>query len=157
MKSIRDVEPPIISLRPTGATRYIEKTKRPIISISPNQLKFSILINNLLPRVFRGAGSVVQFNTGGKTLTVGAENYSELSNVIIPPHQQTEVFIYGPALSQMPSEKTNLGVFIFDIVTKVDAAGNILEKQNFEWFFDYSTQRHEESGPPIQVTSGWIR
>jgi hypothetical protein len=157
IRSAREIAPPLLSLRLQGATKYIEVTQRPEISINPNRIKFGILINNLLPRVFRGAGSVVQISAGGKAIPVSANDYAELTNVTLPPRQQQEVLIYGPPLSQLGTGKTTIGVFIYDIVTKVDAAGNILEKQNFEWFFDYSTQHREESAPPVKITSGWAK
>lgn len=88
---------------------------------------------------------------------MGVENYSEFLDVIIPPRQQAEISIFGVSLSQMPVEKTTLGIFIYDVVTKVDQAGNILEKQNFEWFFDFSTEKKEAFGPPTTVERGWVR
>jgi len=157
-ESQRQVAPPLLSLAPKGASGYYEIVTRPEIVTSPDKLIFRITINNLLPRVFRGEGAIVQFTMGGKVLSVGAESYSELSQVIIAPRQQSEFQIYGPELSSMPNPtqpKTTLGILIYDVVTKVDKAGNITEKQNFEWFFNYSTEKQEVSGPPTRVAHVW--
>jgi len=152
-----EVQPPLFSFSSKKATRYVEIVTKPVAAIIPDNLRFKISINNLLPRVFRGAGAVFQFTAGGKVLPMGVENYSEFLDVIIPPRQQAEISIFGVSLSQMPAEKTTLGIFIYDVVTKVDQAGNILEKQNFEWFFDFSTEKKEGFGPPTLVERGWVR
>jgi hypothetical protein len=39
-------------------------------------------------------------------------------------------------------------------VTKTDVAGNITEKQNFEWYYNYTLQRKEETGAAT-VATGW--
>ena len=49
-----------------------------------------------------------------------------------------------------------MGLFFYDVVTKTDNAGNVTEKQNFEWFYDYSVQLKEEEvqlDPPERV---WV-
>jgi len=48
-------------------------------------------------------------------------------------------------LADLP-DKTTIGLFIYDIVTKTDAAGNVTEKQNFEWYYNLETQLVQDSG-----------
>lgn len=125
--------------------RYVERTTSPVLKVAPEQLRFRININNKLPRVFRGAGTVVQFNIAGKLIQVDQTGYADLVNVIVPPRTQQQVEVYGPTIASLPGQ-TTIGLFLYDVTTKADAAGNVTEKQNFEWYFNYATQVREESG-----------
>jgi hypothetical protein len=126
-------------LPPTPGARFVEVTTTPRLKVAPDNLRFVVKINNQLPRVFRGAGTVVQFNVGGKLVAVDQTGYADLANIIVPPRTEQQVNIYGPPLSTLPDE-TTVGLFLYDVVTRTDAAGNITEKQNFEWYFKYITQ-----------------
>jgi len=157
-QTANQIDPPLFALIPRGATRYYEVDTKPVITTTPDQLVFRVTINNLLPRVFRGAGAIVHFMLDGKALTSSAENYAELSQLIIPPRQAAEFQVYGVKLSDLPDapqSKATLGIFLYDVVTKVDQAGNIVEKQNFEWYFNFSMDRKEVDGPPIQIEHIW--
>lgn len=134
--------------------RFVERSLIPVVSVIPENLRFRITVSNKLPRVFRGAGLVVQFNVAGKLVSVDQNNYAELSNLIVAPRTEQQVEIIGPSLTSLP-DQTTIGVFLYDVVTKTDQAGNITEKQNFEWFYNYAVQVHEETGT-IQKTRGWI-
>lgn len=155
----KDVEPPfidrIITTKARENMRYVERTSRPALHVSPDRLRFRVTINNKLTRVFRGAGTVVQFNVGGKLIPIEQEGYAEFINVIVPPRSEQQVEIYGSRLQAVPAQ-TTIGIFLYDVVTKTDAAGNPTERQNFEWYFNYVTQLHEEVGT-IQREQGWIK
>lgn len=135
--------------------RFVERTTRPVLRVTPDRLRFRVRISNHLPRVFRGAGTVVQFNAAGKLVPLAPEGYAELGNVIVPPRSEAQVEIYGPPLEAVPDQAT-LGLFLYDVVTKTDAAGNVTEKQNFEWYFNYATQLREETGP-VHRERLWVR
>jgi hypothetical protein len=45
---------------------FAERVTSPQLKCDPSRLQFAVRINNKLPRVFRGQGSVVQFNVAGK-------------------------------------------------------------------------------------------
>jgi len=132
--------------------KVVEETKSTSLNVTPKGLKFEITINNKLNRVFRGSGAVVQFNIGGQLVNVEAGKYSALSNAIIPPRNSAKVVIEGPAIQ----ENTTIGIYIYDIVTAVDAAGNITEKQNYEWFYDYSMNKVEKQVPGPVVDRYWL-
>jgi hypothetical protein len=119
--------------------REIERTTTQSYRVSPDHVQFLVKISNHLPRVFRPAGAVVQFNVGGKLVSVEQSQYAELANLIVPPRNEAEVHIDGPALSGL-GDKATVGLFLYDIITSTDAAGNATEKQNFEWYFNYSTE-----------------
>jgi len=154
------VSEPLIAILPKGYTRensaYVEETSWQVIDVSPDNLSFLVTINNKLPRVFRGAGSVVQFNVSGKLIGIEEKYYADFLNVIVPPRSQHQVKIYGPALQSLPSQQTTIGIFFYDVVTNVDKAGNVTEKQNFEWYFSYSPQFRQEISP-VTRKRGWVR
>jgi hypothetical protein len=122
---------------------FVERTRIPSRLVDPDRLRFTVILSNAMPRVFHGAGIVVQFNVAGKLSAVDELGYAELRNAIIPPRSEQQIEIYGPLLSSLP-DHGNLGLFFYDVVTKTDNAGNVIEKQNFEWFYDYSVQLKEE-------------
>lgn len=150
MKTRQQVEPTVaeaILLKDEvlrNSAFYIETTTT-VLETNPKQLAYLVKINNKLDRVFRGAGTVVQFNAGGKLVAVDQRGYVELSNAIVPPRSELQVTVYGPPLDQM-ADKATIGLFLYDVPTKVGDAGNITEKQNYEWFFDYATKAVEDIG-----------
>jgi hypothetical protein len=125
--------------------RVIERTTTPVPKIQPDRLKFQVKVVNKMPRVFRGQGMVVQFNVAGKLHNVSPSGYAELVQMIVPPRNEFAVDIYGPPLSELPAN-CPVGIFLYDVVTKTDDAGNVTEKQNFEWYWNYTTQLEEREG-----------
>ena len=151
----RQVSPGVISFPPSPNAVYVEKTSTPSLNVTPDGLVFHLHLSNQLPRVFRGSGIAVQFNVAGKIVATDASGYGDLVNLILPPRSEQEVTILGPKISVIPSPCT-VGVSLYDVVTGIDQAGNITEKQNFEWYFSYQTQATEKefSVPPPQ--RGWV-
>lgn len=127
----------------TPGTTYFYRRNIPYMVVEPDRLRFVITIHNRLDRVFRGAGAVIAFNIDGKVIAVNQLDYLDFLNVIVPPRGQTQVNIMGPALSSLP-DKCVIGVFIYDVVTEVDAAGNPRKRSNYEWYFDFSTKFVEQ-------------
>jgi len=138
----REVAPPtFLGLFSTPCENgvYVERAQVPELKIIPERLVFHVHINNQMPRVFRGSGLVVQFNVAGKVVNVDPSGYGDLVNVIIPPRSEQDITIVGPEVSNVPSPST-VGLFFYDVVTRIDQAGNVIEKQNYEWYFSYRTQ-----------------
>jgi hypothetical protein len=133
---------------------FVEDRVEPFLKTSPDRLAFLIKINNKLPRVFRGAGTVVQYNVAGKLYAVDQTGYGEMLAAIIPPRSELQLTVTGPSLDTLPDQGT-IGLFFYDVVTAADAAGNVTEKQNFEWFFNYSTKLLEETGAAA-ITRGFL-
>jgi hypothetical protein len=123
---------------------YVEKVTTPDLKVVPRRLEFTVRINNKLDRVFRGQGAVVQFNVGGKLVPFGSTDYKEFIGGIVPPRNESEFKIYGPALNSIP-DKGTIGIFLYDVITATDVAGNTTEKQNYEWYFNYTTQTATET------------
>ncbi|MBI5769809.1 MAG: hypothetical protein HZA93_18680 [Verrucomicrobia bacterium] len=124
---------------------YVEEAATPFLDVEPHRLQFTVRINNKLSRVFRGQGAVVQFNVGGKLIPFDKIDYKEFVNGIVPPRNESEFTIYGPSLDFLP-EKGTVGIYFFDVVTATDVAGNVTERQNYEWYFDLRTKEvHEDA------------
>lgn len=119
-------------------------TKRTVFKVQPDHVEFLVKVHNNLPRVFRGAGAVVQFQVGGKSQVIPQEAYAELTNAIVAPRDSAEFRIQGPAVDQL-TVASRLGVFLFDVITSTDTAGNVKEKYNFEWFYNYARVREDRS------------
>lgn len=116
--------------------RVVRTTTTPTFGVAPDRLAFLVKVNNQMARVLRGAGVIVQFNVAGQLVSVPQTQYAELANLILTPRSEADLRIVGPPLSSLP-EGSTIGLFLYDVVTKTDAAGNVTEKQNFEWYYTY--------------------
>jgi hypothetical protein len=126
---------------------YVERTTTTTLGATPGQIRFLVKINNQMARVFHGAGTVVQFNVGGQIQPVDQRGYTNVQGAIIPPRQEQQLEIVGPPLSALKEKKGIIGVFLYDVVTNQNDAGVVTEKQNFQWYFDYTIETHEEQVP----------
>lgn len=128
---------------------WVHVDKEQSLRVQPERLQFSVRINNKLARVFRGQGAVVQFNVAGKLQPFGQTDYKEFVEGIVPPRNESTFTILGPRIDALP-EKCAIGIFLYDVVTATDVAGNVTERQNYEWFFDYQVKPVEQT---VQVQS----
>jgi hypothetical protein len=154
----RQVPPPMflgIVAVPDPRAVYMETTYVPNLIVSPNRLVFHVNISNQMPRVFRGSGIAVQFNVAGKIAAVDPSGYGDLTNIIVPPRGEQEITIIGPPVEGIPAPGT-IGLFFYDVVTNTDQAGNVTEKQNFEWYFSYQTQTTDKEFSIPPPTKGWV-
>jgi len=156
---MRETQPPFLSLvivpqAERSQKVYVEQTTSPYLEPDPPRLQFTVRINNKLSRVFRGQGAVVQMNVGGKMIPFGNIDYKEFLNGIVPPRNEAEFTIYGPTLDLLP-DKGTIGIFLYDVVTATDVAGNTTEKQNYEWYFDCQAKTEEATGE-VRTTQGFI-
>jgi hypothetical protein len=127
----------------------------PDLIVSPDRLVFHVNISNQMPRVFRGSGIAVQFNVAGKIAAVDSSGYGDLTNIIVPPRGEQEITVLGPPIEGIPAPST-IGLFFYDVVTNTDQAGNVTEKQNFEWYFSYQTQTTDKEFSIPPPTKGWV-
>ena len=56
----------------------------------------------------------------------------------------------------MIPDPTTVGLFLYDVVTNTDAAGNVTEKQNFEWYFSYRGQLVEKEFEVRRPERVWV-
>lgn len=126
---------------------YVEQVTTPQLKTEPRRLEFTVKINNQLNRVFHGQGAVAQFNVDGKLVPLGGENtdYTEFSGGIVPPLNEENFTIKGPPLNTL-KDKGTISIFLYDVVTATDVAGNTTEKQNYTWDFSYTMQAKTDTG-----------
>lgn len=117
-----------------------EKRTIPYYTISPEKIMFKIKVQNNLGRVLRLAGTVVSINVEGKMVSLDKNDYEEFLQGIVLPRQEMEFTIYGPKIGTLKDPST-IGIFLFDLVTNTDAAGNPTERTNFEWYYQYKTEK----------------
>ena len=123
-------------------------TSTPRLVVAPERLKVTVRVSNQLPHVFRGAGTMIQFQVAGKNWASKAEDFAEFTNVIIPPRGEQIVDLYGPPVDALPAQAT-VAIFLHDLVIKADNAGNPIDRQSFQWFYNYETQAKQEMGQVI--------
>lgn len=109
-------------------TRYDE------LAVSPGHLSFLLTVTNGMSRVFRGAGTLVQFTVDQRVQAAEQASYAEFIEALIPPRGEAQIRLRGPSLTAL-GEGATLGVLLYDVVVAMDAAGQVTKRENFEWFF----------------------
>jgi hypothetical protein len=135
----------VMGLRAVGAKRA---------DAGPPALTFLVTIRNGMSRVFRGAGALVEFRVDNHVEAVEKSSYTEFLDALLPPGSETQLAIAGPPLGSLPDGST-LGVFLYDVVTAMDAAGTVTKRENFEWY--YRVNRRRLTGTTSSVTRNvWV-
>ncbi len=120
-----------------------EKEVKPYYSMNPSQLSFSVKIYNNLDHVLRLAGTIISLQADGQLLQFEKSNYNNFLNGILLPKEEKQFDIPGPSTESLPS-KCTLGLFIYDVISEMDKAGNPIEKSNFQWYFDFNKKNITE-------------
>ncbi len=136
-------DPPLFNLT---NNIYFYRTTIPIRKVEPARLQFTLTVNNKLDRVFRGAGAVVSMNINNKTIAFSQSGYKGLLDLIVIPRGESQVAIEGPPLEDLPDSCT-FALFIYDVVTEVDPAGNPTKKENYEWYYAFNKKAEAETLP----------
>jgi hypothetical protein len=123
-------------------------TSTPRLVPAPERLKVTLRVTNHIEHVVRGAGTLIQFQIAGKNYAAKAEDFAEFTNMILPPHGEQTVDLYGPQVDTLPPQAT-LAIIISDLVTKTDDAGNPTSRDHFEWFYNYEMQAKAEAGQVV--------
>ena len=135
-------QPPFVAalVGTTAPSVYVRRTVSTVGRVAPGHIKFLLTIDNEMPRVFYGKGTVVQFDVGGRLQPVNQRGYTNLLGAILPPRQQQQITIVGPRLSALTQPSGMIGLFLYDVVTKENEAGVVVEKENFHWYFKYTLE-----------------
>jgi hypothetical protein len=145
-QTIRREIQPIPTLIIVNNQQPAELREIPSIEIQPGEVRFKIKINNRHERVLRLAGTVVSFQVAGKTVAVSKAKYDDFLSGIILPRQEGEYEIAGPDLAAVP-ENATIGLFLYDIVTATDQAGNPTQRSNFEFYYTLSRESKTMEAP----------
>ncbi len=135
---------------------FIERTCTPVAQVLPSRLEFLVTVDNEMDHVFRGSGMVVRYQVAGKDMAVDQGAWADLVNAIIPPRGSQQVAVYGPAVNTLPSNGT-LGLYFDDVVTGTNPAGDVTQRQSFEWYFQLNFQDQDiqaEEPPPDRMFVG---
>ena len=124
---------------------FVEQVTTSQLKPQPARLEFTVKIHNQLNRVFHGQGAVVQFNVDGQLIPFNNTDYKQFSGGIVPPLYDGDLQIDGPPLDML-KDKGTISIFLYDVVTATDVAGNTTEKQNYTWDFSYTMQEVTENG-----------
>ncbi len=131
-------------------------TCSPFLSADPDRLKFVATVSNDMSHVFRGSGIYVRFNVAGREASVDKAAWAQLADAIIAPRGEQQIEIFGPAINTLPEKGGTIGLFFDDVVTNTDAAGNVTDRQSFEWYFQFRTEAKKAEmlvPPPVRT---WI-
>jgi hypothetical protein len=137
---------------PGDVTAYVNQITTPVVAPGQDRVKFLVTINNQMARVFHGSGIVVQCNVANHLVPVDRSGYAELQEAMIPGGSEQQITILGPKFSEIP-DKGLMGIFLFDVVTSQNTAGEVTEKQNFEWYYDFSTGKKSVEAHPQQIVT----
>ena len=152
--SYRPVELGLLQRVPEGVSErthtLLEENRFGALRVRPTELTLLLTIRNQMDRVFRGAGAVVQFTVDQSVQAVEQSKYLEFLNTPITPGSETQIRMRGPSLPALRDGAT-FGVLLFDVVTAIDNAGNISNRDNFEWYFEV---RHEVIRRTLETVEG---
>ncbi len=116
------------------------------IEIKPEKVMFLVTIKNNQNRVLklRDCAMVIlmnniQYSFPDPKVRLDWENTLVMSNF------STNVTIPGPSIRELDNPKS-IEVFINDIPTEIDDAGNIKKRENFDWLFSCSSEEKTEKG-----------
>ena len=112
---------------------------------------FNVTIVNQSPRVFRGAGMVVQYQVDGQETPMDDRSYTSVVNTQILPGQQRQVRISDLDHKRIGDGAT-IGLYLYDVVVERDDAGVPTRRSNFEWFFTMQREVLTEPGSDTTCT-----
>lgn len=109
-------------------------THRPEYSFNPNEIQLKVTINNNQGRVLklRDCAVVMIIDNLQYSLPQDVVETWEGSNVI--SGFSTSLILSGPQIQTLTRPKS-IEVFINDVPTSFDQAGNVLRRDNFTWLF----------------------
>jgi hypothetical protein len=149
--AVFEAPPPGASLQ---TDQQFSETSRAIVGVNHPTLAFLVTIRNNMARVFRGAGALVEFKVDSHVEAVEKQNYTEFLNALLPPGSESQLTISGPPLTTL-RDGTTVGVFLYDVVTAIDGAGNVTKRENFEWYFRV-TRRHMTVSTTSATRNVWV-
>jgi hypothetical protein len=149
----------MVLIMPAGASKATHQLYREARFEAPEAtsqaIDLQLTVRNDMERVFRGAGSALQFSIDGQARPAAQEAYMDFLNTQILPREQRVVKLSGLD-GAMLQRAGALGIFLYDVPTRTDAAGNIQARENFEWYFKVTRRDTSETVSALPRTV-WIR
>lgn len=110
------------------------------------QAQFKITVFNKQDRVLKLIDVPVVMLIDGDQFQISDENYVTWRNAMIVKGFNKEIFLPGPDLERVRTAKS-IYVSVNDVPISYDKAGNVIEKQNFEWRFSARVEQRTENVP----------
>jgi hypothetical protein len=150
----------LVLIMPAGASKSTHQLYREARFEAPeatsSSVQLQLTVRNDMQRVFRGAGSALQFSIDGQAKPAAQEAYLDFLNTQILPREQRVVRLSPVAETLQSLQRAGaFGVFLYDVPTKTDAAGNVQARENFEWYFKVSRRDTTETVSVLPRTV-WI-
>ena len=117
----------------TTNVKYYKKSYTPGTETAPDKLAFDVVIENLTTHIIHGTGSVLRIRLNNASFLYNnylGETERDLSDISISPHSSAKITVGGWLMENFKKGDI-LSVEILDFPTKIDAASNVLERQNF--------------------------
>jgi hypothetical protein len=116
-----------------------ETIKRPSVFVNPDNITFKITVKNNQDRTLKLIEVPIVLIVDGVQYTIPNDYLIDWKNALIVKGFSKEYFVKGPQTSTLKNAKV-IYLSINDIPTSLDKAGNILSKDNFEWYFECSLE-----------------
>lgn len=132
----------------------IHEVKFPDKRLDRDDVTFEVTLVNKMERVWRTEGAVIQVAIDGEVEAVEPPRYEELVTELLPPGQTRSHSVPVIEADRLPQEAA-IELFLFDVVTDIDEAGNITERHNFEWSFEVTHEAQVDTVTGFR-TNWWV-
>lgn len=122
-----------------------EIAKIPSIKISPNEVNFIIRIRNNQDRVLKLVDVPIVYIADGIQYSIPEGFLKDWNNSLVVKGFEKEFPIIGPNTASLMNTKV-LYISVNDVPISYDKAGNVTQKENFEWFFDCTLKQQSVTG-----------
>jgi len=111
----------------------------PIAVIQPESFIINIKIKNNQERILKIRETAMLMQIDGVTYNMPESDIKEWYAAMVIKNAEFSYRIKGPNIKNLNGAKL-LYLFINDVPTEMDAAGNIKKRENFEWYFECKMQ-----------------
>ena len=116
-----------------------EITRKPSYDVSPNDITFKITIKNNQDRVLKLIDVPIVMIVDGTQYSIPNDYLLEWKNALVVKGFSKDYAIKGPQIKGLNNGKA-VYISINDVPTSYDRAGNVTNKENFEWYFQTSLE-----------------
>lgn len=107
--------------------------------LTPENIQLKLTINNNQSRVLKLRDCAIVMIVDNLQYSLPQENMTQWENSNIISGFSSTLYLTGPQLSTLTKPKS-IEVFINDVPTSFDAAGNVLKRENFDWLLVAKTE-----------------
>ena len=116
---------------------------------APDRLVFVVNLSSGLPQIMQSPGMTTQLSAGGMPIE------TSVPTMVPPPYHgdpnqmqnQRQITIVGPTCSSI-ADNTVISLTMGSVITAVDPNGFPIARQDFTWYFNYTTQLVQQTPLP---------